>query len=84
MNFALDLPEVTNEFAKASVVSVDSLHEKNGEEDLRPDRGGDLVEGGKSSGDILGTGESDSGVSDKVSRVWYDGKGATGCETKLT
>ena len=50
-----NVPEVTHKFTKAGVVAVDTFHQQDGEEDLRPNGHRDLVKCGKSSRNVLGT-----------------------------
>ena len=73
--------EVTLEIGTAGAVSgtpgsdglvlVGSLHHRPGGDHLCPDHTGDSIQGGKATGDVFGTGETDTCVCDEVTN---DGK----------
>lgn len=53
-------PEITDEFTKTGIVTIDTFHQQDGKEDLRPDWNWYFVKSGKSRWDVFGTRESDS------------------------
>ena len=59
--------KVTREFSKTESITVDHFHGRNGKEHLNQNHVGNSTPGSKSRGNVLGTRESDSGVSDEVS-----------------